>query len=699
METRIKLEPVAVGTGLDRQFRASCARLRVEQPWFGAFALETPKKLIEYKVGDRRHPDEYILDWRHPLSAAFYEGRAGDPFELDEEHYAHVAGVNAYIAKVTPRSGALARVELRLPEGAHTLVAADGGLAPEDAVTRAPREAGALPDIRGLLTPEQYALITASRKRPVIIQGRAGSGKTTVALYRVSWLTYAAEDDPRAEPVDPSKVLIVMFNAALRNFAEAALAPLKLERAQLATFHHWALESVRRAYRGELEINARVEYPGREVANRFKKQLGMLAALDEFVRDQTRRASEWLELRLGPYRATELAEQFRAMRRPPARRFFDLRAEALRRRDASTGREQARWENVAEVLRQGTARITQYKEELLRFLTDTALLAKHLDATPAELDALAGYQRALQGEGGSERRPGPNVSFEDLALLLRLLQLKHGGLPNKDREDEVFVFDHLVVDEAQDFGAVEIRVLLDAVRARTGVTIVGDENQKIVPSVEFIGWDALAAELGIKGAEVARLHVAHRATAPIMALANAIVGDVDSGGRPGAVPRLVLADGEATQREAIVAGLREAMAENPRGHHCVVCRWPKHAVPLHGWLASALGLPEGAVRVGHNASFTFEPGVTVTNLQQVKGLEFDSVTLVEPTEELYHSDDPQGRRNLYTAITRAKDRLRLVSIGEPSRVLAEAAARGLIEVERVGVLAPVTFREDEEEPF
>lgn len=699
METKSKLEPVVVGTGLDRHFRASSARLQVEQPWFGAFALETPKKLVEYKVGDRRHPDEYILDWRHPLAAAFYEGRAGDPFELDEEHYAHVAGVNAYIAKVTPRSGALARVELKLPDGAHTLVAADGGLAPEDAVARAPREAGALPDIRGLLSPEQYALITASRKRPVIIQGRAGSGKTTVALYRVSWLTYAAEDDPAAEPVDPSRVLIVMFNAALKNFAQAALAPLKLERAQLATFHHWALEAVRGAYRGELEINAKFEHPGREAAGHLKKQLGMLNALDEFVRDQTRNAGEWLETRLAPYRAGDLAEQFRAMRRPVARRFVELKAEVLRRRDASTGREQVRWDNVHKILKQGVERIAKYKEDLLKFLTSTELLARHLDATPGEIEALAGFQSALQGEGGTDRRPGPSVSFEDLALLLRLLQIKHGGLPNKDRDDEVFVFDHLVVDEAQDFGAVEIRVLLDAVRARTGVTIVGDENQKIVPSAEFIGWDALAKELGIKGVEVARLHVAHRSTAPIMALANAIVGDANDGGRPGAVPRMVLADGEATQREAIVAALKEAIAESPRGHHCVICRWPKHAATLHAWLAPALGLPEGTVRLGHNASFTFEPGVTVTNLQQVKGLEFDSVTLVEPTEELYRSDDPQGRRNLYTAITRAKDRLRLVAIGEPSRMLTEGAARGLLEVERVGVLAPVTFREDEEEPF
>lgn len=54
--------------------------------------------------------------------------------------------------------------------------------------------------------------------------------------------------------------------------------------------------------------------------------------------------------------------------------------------------------------------------------------------------------------------PGPGIAFEDLALLLRLIQLKHGGLAAKDA-DEVLLCEHLVIDEAQDFGAVELKTL------------------------------------------------------------------------------------------------------------------------------------------------------------------------------------------------------------------------------------------------
>ena len=145
-------------------------------------------------------------------------------------------------------------------------------------------------------------------------------------------------------------------------------------------------------------------------------------------------------------------------------------------------------------------------------------------------------------------------------------------------------------------------------------------------------------------------------------------------------------------------GLRQSLAEAPRGHHCVVCRWPKQAQAVLAWLAPALDLPDGTVRIGHNMGFVFGPGVTVTNAQQVKGLEFDSVTVIDATAAHYPDNDV-GRRNLYTVLTRAKDRLRLVSTQATTSLLDAAIARGLLAEVRVGALAPVAFTPEEDDPF
>ncbi len=698
---------------LDQEFRSTCAQLARDTPWFVAFALDrtSPTKRSSYKIGPARVPDFNIIEWKHPLAAAYYEGELGEVFEFDgppsetrdRDKLRLQDGRLVYTAKATARGRVLSRLELSEKGAAAVFVEVDGALSRDGEAPRSMPVGAALPDIRALLSAEQYRLITASRERPVIIQGRAGSGKTTVALYRMSWLTYAPEGDTSVRPIDPSRVLIVMFNAALRSFVQTSLEPLHLEKAQIATFHHWALQSVKKAYGGLLEVNPDVKsLPGAEAAVRLKKHLGMLRALEAFVQSQTTRARAWLVERLAPYHATKLIERFDAMTVPVGRRFVVLKGEALRERNAAKGNTQARWDNIYKVLKQGVDRLSKYKEELLSVLTDEQLLAQHIpDASRADLAALAGFQRALQGAGGTGRRPGPKVSFDDLALLLRLIQIKNGGIPDAEDDENVTVYDHVMIDEVQDFGALELRVLFDAVRSRSGVTVVGDHNQKIVPSAEFIGWEKLASELGFSGAAVTQLTVSHRSTRPVLALARTLEEEPSSAeaeGRDGPTPRLFQTDGTASLREAIVAELKQALAEAPQGHHCVVCRWPRVVQELCEWLAASKDLAGVSVRVGHNTNFVFEPGVTVTNAQQIKGLEFDSVIVVDPTEAHYPAN-AQGRRDLYTVITRARDRLAMVTAYAPTPLLDAAFEGGLVTRELVGALAPVTFTEDDEQPF
>jgi DNA helicase-2/ATP-dependent DNA helicase PcrA len=690
-------DPATIAPVLDSKFAAQCGRLNVDDPWFGRVVLETAAGAREYLVGPRRNVDERIVDWRHPIAAAYFDHRPGDDFDLVAPDFARLAGTVVSRAAVEAAGRRIRKLNLATPSGETVLVAhAAGFTVPSDAPATRIVPAG-LPNITALLSPQQYRLITSSRDKPLIIQGKAGSGKTSVALYRVAWLTWS---DPAVDtaPVDPSRVLIVMFNKALSTFVETQLEPLNLGSAQLDTFHGWALGAVGRAYGGKIEPLADDRaLPGRKSAVTLKKQLGVLRATEAFVARQASAVEAWLDNKLAPYdRHGHWIHRFRGLAQPVARRIAILRSAArTERATATTDRAQRELTEIHAILNKAMERITLYKEDLLKLLTDTELLGAHLDADAAQIEDLVAYQKALQLTDGNDRRPGSKVAFADLAILLRLIQLKHGGYPNKARDEEITVFDHLIVDEAQDFGAVELQVLLGSVRSRTGVTIVGDTNQKILPDSRFIGWDALVRQLGIAGAQVARLDIAHRSTAQIMALADALVGDTSSAGRSGPRPEMTVVATPTDVLSRVAEIVRMAVTEDPAAHVCVVTGKPTAAAELRPKLANATQLD---VRLGHNKEFKFLPGVTVTNVHQVKGLEFDVVVVVEPGDEMFPDDD-QGRKHLYTVVTRAKNTLHFVASARPGRLVQGAIDAGHIALSDLTEVQAVTFGEQDDEPF
>jgi DNA helicase IV len=241
-------------------------------------------------------------------------------------------------------------------------------------------------------------------------------------------------------------------------------------------------------------------------------------------------------------------------------------------------------------------------------------------------------------------------------------------------------------------------VLLASVRSQTGVTIVGDLNQKILPDVDFIGWDALATKLGVSGAQVTRLEVVHRSTGAIMRVADSVLGEAASGASTGATPTLTLAASPDAKIDEVAVIAKAARELDRAAHVCVVCRNKTDAQRVHAALASTLPDLDAPVRLGHSKLFEFTPGITVTNAQQVKGLEFDVVIVFDPSPQRYPAT-MDARRALYMVITRAKERLHFVGHGDVSPLLQPALEHGLIEVRRKPSFPPVVFTEADEDPF
>ena len=608
-------------------------------PYFAHMRLAEDGGVQEILLGKttRLLPGLPIVDWRNaPISRLFYAYRQGEAFEEEIAGRAR-AGVLAARRTVTIRDRALQRVDA--PEGVFQADASQAG-GWRRVETEAPRLAGGqgaalrahdvgagaerrlgtgarrradkhLPDIVGLIDPAQFELVSRPSAGFLLIRGTAGSGKTTVTLHRIAFLAY---DDPA---IDSSATLVVVFSPALRDYVSHVLPALGVTRVRVLTFHEWASEQCARLFP---RLPRRVREYTPAIVSRLKLHPAMGVALAE----QVRRIE-------GPLTADQVLDDWASVLCQPA-----LLEEVLGREapDAFSPQEIAR----------ATDWNRQRHEELVAW-------------------------RAREPEADAE------LDEEDEALLLRAWQLRIGLLPGAGGRP--LRYRHVAVDEVQDFAPLEVQVLLGCLDERRSITLAGDTQQHLVEHGGFRSWSEFLQQLGLEGTEVSTLDVSYRCTHEIASFALALLGDLREDTTP---PKTVRTGPPVelfrfTDHGACLAFLTDALidlaASEPLASVAVLTPSRELSSIYHG------GLERGEVprlrRVEHQ-DFTFAPGVEVTEIEQVKGLEFDYVIMVE-TSSTHFPDRPGARRLLHVGATRAVHQLWLTSVGTPSPIVRQADPR------------------------
>lgn len=583
-----------------------------------------------------------IVDWRDaPISKIFYSYRQGDAY--DEE----IAGrerIGQVVVRrmVRIRDGCLDRVQA--PEGdfvadphdasgwrrerslAPRLAGGEGaafhfhedgaggdrrfGSEPGGDVVRADKR---LPEITGLIDPEQFELITRPRAGFVVVRGAAGSGKTTVALHRVAFLAF---DDPGLDGPD---TLVVVFSRALRRFVGRVLPSLGLERVRVESYREWAAGERRRHFPA-LPTRQREDTPS--VVQRVKLHPFLVAALERHVAARPAEASwrqvidDWASLMLDGEALIEAAEK-------QAPGLFG-------------------------------------ESELRRFV----------------LDQHAHIERVLAVVAG-EVEPDAELDPEDDALLLRAWQLRMGPLRGAGRVPHALR--HLVIDEVQDFSPIEVQVLLGCLAEGASITLAGDSQQSVIVHSGFESWAGFFSDLGLEGTEVETLRVSYRSSRHVMAFAHAVLGHLAEEPEPPATTR----EGPPvelfrfTDRGACVAfladALRELAANEPLASVAVLAPDGESSALYFKGLERC-ELP----RLRHvvDEDFSFEAGIEVTDVEQVKGLEFDYVIVVDADARSYPEHDA-ARRKLHVAATRAIHQLWLTCVGTPSPLAAQPSGEAI----------------------
>ncbi|APR84337.1 UvrD/Rep helicase family protein [Minicystis rosea] len=620
--------------------------------------------LVDGKAGVR------IVDWRHaPVSQIYYRYEEGAEYE-ETFGEREVEGKVLVRRTVTIDEGELCRISA--PQG--TIVRTDSGwktisvsatelsggqgtaVRPEDmkgalgvGASFAAKEDRHLPEIAALLDPRQFELISRPDSGIVVIQGGAGSGKTTIGIHRMAFLNYNAR-----HRFAPDKMLIVVGSPALRAYIGEILPALGLSGVTVETFREWVASARQRAFPW---LEAPVEESTPSVVTKVKTHPVMLRLLAE--------------------RAAAFTANPRS--RKDSRGVLHFWAELLTDLDAI----QAAFAKTPD-----PELSPDQIKRAWRWCADRCPAVLELDpGDRAERKAAADAEPDRDDEdnlGADAKALGPDdratLDPEDDALLVRAYQLIRGELR---KGKQPLVYEHLFVDEAQDLAPIDLGCLIDVIakhkvqgspEPQPSVTLAGDTAQRLFMDSGFRDWQAVLDDLGLSGrVNVEPLRIAYRSTREVLAVARDILGPLAD-----PTPPIAHRSGAPVEHHhfpsagAAVAFLADAirplMTREPRATVCILARHPEQAEMYYEALKMA-EIPR--LRRVRHFEFAFRPGVEVTEIRQVKGLEYDYVVLVDVNASSYPTD-PESRHLLHIGATRAAHQLWLVSSGPPSLLIPAA---------------------------
>ena len=622
----------------------------IQEPYFGKVCTkEEDGSEVSFLIGKKSNIEAGVVDWRNgPIAGLYFNYKQDEEFfEVinERERSGHIQLRRSYRIE----NGHL--VQIDTPEGLFRKNESGWDkLDVEDEIAaHRSRSIGSsekrLPSILSLITKDQFELITSDPERPVIIQGSAGSGKTTVALHRLAWLLHEENSFAQAKNTQ-----VLVMNRSLQIYVSATLPSMGIEGVETATFNSWAMSIIRKVVRGRPFFKFH-NVPTFVEEIKFSEEI--LNALGGWVEKQKHALDievvEIFKKWPGQIKSWKKAENKAIL--PRLKDFaHDIKESNLPKFDK---------DKCLEFLKRKIFDLEDYVQDIYKLLADIVHLKNYL-SPDTKLDSHLDYLKRLTEKNQAKN----NLDYFDMSLILRLIQLKNGGLP--DGSGGVVLLDHLVIDEAQDFGPVEFAIMMSSVSDKRQITIVGDVAQKILSARKFIGWNKVVSNLGMEEDSIIRLEVSFRCTVPIMTLAHKVAGDPKKvEGRAGSDPEWFKADDKESLLENLVNWTNRLVAADPYKLIAIICRYPKQAMELKEELEEYL---HGEVRLGHRDQFSFEPGVMVTNIHQVKGLEFDSVAMIEPDEDNYPIRREESRNMIYVGITRTQDDLLLTTIKPFSKV-------------------------------
>ena len=663
------------------------------------------------RVGILDEANDYetlLLDWRAPMARPFYLATPAAPENVLRRRH---------IRSRSRRVTSLADEYLDLAAAREAGLESDAtGVAGESALLSALDAArtGQMNDIVETIQSEQDAIIRSEHRSVLVVQGGPGTGKTAVALHRAAYLLYTYR-----QQLAKSGVLIIGPNATFLDYIGQVLPSLGETGVLLSTI-------------GNLYPGVRATLDESPTAARVKGSTAMVQILTKAVRDRQEVPSAPQTLRFDTYDivldrkiVTRARGRARSSRRPHnlARPLFVASAidglaqqlaarlgenvvdggSLLSRDDIADMRDEMKEDaDVMSAIDALWPDLTP--QQVLRDLLSSPerLLSAAPDLTAAERESLLRTERGFSSadaplldelaellgiDDAAEREQANRQWRNQIADAQGALDILTGSAP-QDLEDELdpeilmaydlidasqlatrqdagarlttaeraasdrtWTYGHVIVDEAQELSDMAWRMVMRRIPNRW-MTLVGDVAQTGDPA-GTTSWAEVLEPYVAQRWKRTELTVNYRTPSEIMTIARDVLAAIDP---VQSVPRSVRDSGnepwaQYVTDDTLVPTVSDRLAEHPRPGISVVL------VP-HAMLEQFVHLRSDVV--------------TVSTVKDAKGLEFDSVLIVEPSDIV--TESPRGMGDLYVALTRATQRLGVVHARELPAELSGLAA-------------------------
>ncbi|MBS6195547.1 MAG: ATP-binding domain-containing protein [Clostridiales bacterium] len=604
--------------------KAYFGRVDYEDKTFGAFE----SRYIGKNGVTRNSDDVVVVDWRAPISSVYYENEAGegsydvpgnDPVEID-----------------------LKKKRTFDIQGEELLGFYDDDVAANDELLvkyLSQNKEAVLGDIIATIQKEQNEIIRDIPYKNIIVQGVAGSGKTTVALHRISYLLYNYEDKYK-----PAEFCIVGSSDMLLNYISSGLPELDVNHVRQMRMDVFLPYLMGRAWKKKYQMT------GDDGLAPVKSKLSFVRKLEQFL-------SEWI----GQYLKLESVRD---------KQLGCILSEADMR-DTKQRNPQMSLLQLERLLNQRLASrirfLTTGKDEKFR-KTKLEQYKKYFDSSKYKWTEIQIYHKFLQWFAEQYPSEETGIRWEDTMNRivkgeLDLYDTAALGLIWKRilMKKEMDEFSQIIIDEAQDFGEM-IYYVMKELLPECYFTIMGDVSQNIRYETGMNDWEGLKAVMFQKENDSFYLLAkSYRNTIEISRCAGKVLEKASQGSYK---IQPVIRHGPEVQvlcrkPEELFGTLKGTVQEVTRKGFetiAVVCRTEKEAENI-----------KEVLEICQNDA-DFHNGVMVLPVILTKGLEFDAVILWKPDGEHY-GENAKEAKLLYVAITRALHELYMIGDRELTGLL------------------------------